>query len=143
MKTVRQLLDSKEGQVWSIGPDASVYEALVLMAEKQIGALLVMDDTGMIGLISERDYARSIVLRGRTSKDTAVREVMTERVVCTRPDHTLEEAMALMTEKRVRHLPVLAEGKVVGLISIGDLIKSIISEHKFIIEQLEHYISSG
>ncbi len=143
MKTVRQLLDSKEGQVWSIGPDASVYEALVLMAEKQIGALPVMDDTGMIGLISERDYARSIVLRGRTSKDTAVREVMTERVVCTRPEHTLEEAMALMTEKRVRHLPVLAEGKVVGLISIGDLIKSIISEHKFIIEQLEHYISSG
>ncbi len=143
MKTVGQLLNTKEGQVWSIGPDASVYEALVLMAEKQIGALLVMDDTGMVGLISERDYARSIILRGRTSKDTRVREVMTKRVVCTQQDHTLEEAMALMTEKRVRHLPVIAEGNVVGLISIGDLIKSIISEHKFIIEQLEHYISSG
>lgn len=143
MKTVAQLLDDKERQVWSIGPDASVYEALVLMAEKQIGALLVIDDTGMVGLISERDYARSVILRGRTSKDTKVSEVMTRRVVCTRPNHTLEEAMALMTDKRVRHLPVVAEGKVVGLISIGDLIKSIISEHKFIIEQLEHYISSG
>jgi CBS domain-containing protein len=143
MKTIQQLLDTKGDQVWSIGPDASVYDALVVMAEHQIGALLVMDDSGMIGLISERDYARDVVLRGRTSKDTRVRDVMAKRVICTRPDHTLEEAMALMTEKRVRHLPVIAEGKVIGLISIGDLIKSIISEHKFIIEQLEHYISSG
>jgi CBS domain-containing protein len=143
MKTVQQLLDTKGEQVWSIGPDASVYDALVAMAEHQIGALLVMDDTGMIGLISERDYARNIVLRGLASKDTRVRDVMTRRVVCTRPTQTLEEAMALMTEKRVRHLPVIADGKVIGLISIGDLIKSIISEHKFIIEQLENYISSG
>jgi CBS domain-containing protein len=143
MKTIQQLLDTKGQQVWSIGPDASVYDALVAMAEHQIGALLVMDDTGMIGLISERDYARNIVLRGLASKDTQVRDVMTRRVVCTRPTQTLEEAMALMTEKRVRHLPVIADGKVIGLISIGDLIKSIISEHKFIIEQLENYISSG
>jgi CBS domain-containing protein len=143
MKTIQQLLDTKGQQVWSIGPDASVYDALVAMAEHQIGALLVMDDTGMIGLISERDYARNIVLRGLASKDTRVRDVMTRRVVCTRPTQTLEEAMALMTEKRVRHLPVIADGKVIGLISIGDLIKSIISEHKFIIEQLENYISSG
>lgn len=143
MKTVQQLLDTKGEQVWSIGPDASVYDALVAMAEHQIGALLVMDDTGMIGLISERDYARNIVLRGLASKDTRVRDVMTRRVVYTRPTQTLEEAMALMTEKRVRHLPVIADGKVIGLISIGDLIKSIISEHKFIIEQLENYISSG
>jgi CBS domain-containing protein len=143
MKTIQQLLDTKGDQVWSIGPDASVYDALVVMAEHQIGALLVMDDSGMIGLISERDYARDVVLRGRTSKDTRVRDVMAKRVIYTRPDQTLEEAMALMTERRVRHLPVMAEGKVIGLISIGDLIKSIISEHKFIIEQLEHYISSG
>jgi CBS domain-containing protein len=143
MKTIQQLLGDKGSQVWSIGPDASVYDALVLMAEKQIGALLVEDDGGTIGLLSERDYARSVILRGRTSKETLVRDVMSKPVVCTRPDQTLEEAMALMTEKRVRHLPVIADGKVVGLISIGDLIKSIISEHKFIIEQLEHYISSG
>jgi CBS domain-containing protein len=143
MKTVQQLLDIKGNQVWSIGPDASVYDALVLMAEQQLGALLVVDDTGMIGLISERDYARDVALKGKTSKDTRVRDVMAKRVVCARPDQALEEAMALMTEKRVRHLPVIADGKVVGLISIGDLIKSIISEHKFIIEQLENYISSG
>jgi CBS domain-containing protein len=143
MKTIQQLIDDKGSQVWSIGPDASVYDALVLMADKQIGALLVMDEGSMIGLISERDYARSVILRGRTSKETRVRDVMTKRVVCTKPDQTLEEAMALMTEKRVRHLPVIDNEQVVGLISIGDLIKSIISEHKFIIEQLEHYISSG
>jgi CBS domain-containing protein len=143
MKTVQQLLDIKGNQVWSIGPDASVYDALVLMAEHQLGALLVVDDTGMIGLISERDYARDVALRGKTSRETRVRDVMAKRVVCTRPDQTLEEAMALMTEKRVRHLPVIADGQVIGLISIGDLIKSIISEHKFIIEQLENYISTG
>jgi CBS domain-containing protein len=143
MKTIQQLIDDKGSQVWSIGPDASVYDALVLMADKQIGALLVMDEGSMIGLISERDYARSVILRGRTSKETRVGDVMTKRVVCTKPDQTLEEAMALMTEKRVRHLPVIDNEQVVGLISIGDLIKSIISEHKFIIEQLEHYISSG
>jgi CBS domain-containing protein len=143
MRTIQQLLDTKGSQVWSVDPDASVYEALVIMAERQIGALLVMENERMIGLISERDYARSVILRGRTSKDTRVREVMTERVICTRPDQTLEEAMALMTEKRVRHLPVIVGDQVVGILSIGDLIKSIISEHKFIIEQLEHYISSG
>jgi CBS domain-containing protein len=143
MRTIQQLLDAKGREVWSIGPDASVYEALLSMAERKVGALLVMEDTRMVGLISERDYARSVILRGRTSQETRVREVMTERVICTRPDQTLEEAMALMTEKRVRHLPVIVGDEVVGLISIGDLIKSIISEHHFNIEQLEHYISSG
>ncbi|MCG6895881.1 MAG: CBS domain-containing protein [Thiocapsa sp.] len=143
MRTVQQLLEDKGTEVWSISPDASVYDALVLMANHQIGALLVIDETGAVGLISERDYARDVVLRGKTSKETPVGDVMTKRVVCTSPDQTLEEAMALMTEKRVRHLPVVADGQILGLISIGDLIKSIISEHKFIIEQLEHYISSG
>jgi len=143
MRTVQQLLEDKGTEVWSISPDASVYDALVLMANHQIGALLVIDETGAVGLVSERDYARDVVLRGKTSKETPVGDVMTKRVVCTSPDQTLEEAMALMTEKRVRHLPVVADGQILGLISIGDLIKSIISEHKFIIEQLEHYISSG
>ena len=143
MRTVQQLLEDKGTEVWSISPDASVYDALVLMANHQIGALLVIDETGAVGLVSERDYARDVVLRGKTSKETPVGDVMTKRVVCTSPDQTLEEAMALMTEKRVRHLPVVADGHILGLISIGDLIKSIISEHKFIIEQLEHYISSG
>lgn len=143
MKTVEQLLHEKGRHIWSIGPDASVYDAIALMAEQAIGALLVMDDIGMVGLISERDYARRVVLQGRSSRETAVHEVMTKRVVCARPDQTLEQAMALMTEKRVRHLPVIEDHQVIGLISIGDLVKSIISEQQFIIEQLEHYITSG
>lgn len=142
MKTIQQLVDEKGPHVWSIHPEATVYAALALMAEHQIGALLVIDDTGPVGLISERDYARYVVLRGKTSRETPVHEIMTRRVVCSTPDQTLEEAMALMTEKRVRHLPVIADGQVLGMISIGDLIKSIISEQRFIIEQLEHYITS-
>ncbi|MBK1724988.1 CBS domain-containing protein [Thiocystis violacea] len=141
MKKIQELLDQKGDRVWSIGPDATVYEALTLMAEHRIGALLVTDSTGLIGLISERDYAREGILRGRSSKETAVRDIMTHRVVCATPEQSLEEAMILMTEKRVRHLPVIDGGQVLGLVSIGDLVKSIISEQKFIIEQLEHYIS--
>jgi CBS domain-containing protein len=143
MKTVEQLLHEKGRHIWSIGPNASVYDAIALMAEHGIGALPVMDDSHMVGLISERDYARQVVLQGRSSRETPVHEVMTKRVVCTQPDQTLEQAMALMTEKRVRHLPVIEESRVIGLISIGDLVKSIISEQQFIIEQLEHYITSG
>ena len=142
MKKVHQLLDEKGTQVWSIGPEASVYEALALMADKGIGALLVIDDTGPVGLFSERDYARNVVLKGRTSRDTPVGEIMSSHVLCVTPDQPAEEAMALMTEHRVRHLPVIDDGQVLGMVSIGDLIKSIISEQKFIIEQLEHYISS-
>ncbi len=142
MKKIDQLLENKGSQVWSIHPDASVLEALALMAEKHIGALLVIDDTGPVGVISERDYARSVVLKGKTSRDTRVREIMSTHVVCVTPDQTIEEGMALMTERRVRHLPVIDGGQVLGLVSIGDLVKSIISEQKFIIEQLEHYINS-
>lgn len=142
MSTIRELLDAKGGRVWSIGPDASVFDALTLMAEHGIGALLVTDGTGPVGLISERDYAREGILRGRSSKETPVRDIMTRRVVCATPDQSLEDAMILMTEKRVRHLPVLEGGEVLGLVSIGDLVKSIISEQRFIIEQLEHYINS-
>lgn len=142
MKKILQLLDEKGSQVWSIQPDATVYDALALMADKGIGALLVIDDTGPVGLLSERDYARNVVLKGKASKHTPVREIMTTRVVCVAPDQTVEEAMALMTEKRVRHLPVIDDGQMLGIVSIGDLVKSIISEQQFIIEQLEHYISS-
>ncbi len=142
MKTVRDLLRVKGNQVWSIGPDASVYEALSLMAEKDVGALLVLDGTGQLaGILSERDYARKIVLKGKTSRETPVREIMTERVVWVRPDQTIEECMALMTNKRVRHLPVLEAGRLIGVISIGDVVKDIISEQEFIIGQLENYIT--
>jgi CBS domain-containing protein len=142
MKQIQQLLDEKGTRVWSIGPDATVYEALALMAEKGIGALVVMDGTRPVGLFSERDYARNVILKGRASRDTPVREIMSSPVLCVTPHQPLEEAMALMTEHRVRHLPVIREGQVLGMVSIGDLIKSIISEQKFIIEQLEHYITS-
>lgn len=143
MKTIEMLLANKGTQVWSIRPDASVLDALALMAEKEIGALLVIDDSGPVGVISERDYARSVALKGKTSRSTPVRGIMTSPVRCVTPDATVEESMALMTERRVRHLPVVDGNQVVGLVSIGDLVKSIISDQKFIIEQLEHYISNG
>ncbi len=141
MKSIRRLLDEKGHQVWCIGPEATVYDALALMADKGVGALLVTDATGPVGLFSERDYARNVILKGRTSRDTPVREIMTRHVLCVAPDQPVEEAMALMTEHRVRHLPVIEQGQVLGMVSIGDLIKSVIAEQKFIIEQLEHYIT--
>lgn len=142
MKTAREVLRHKGGTVHTIGSGATVFEALARMAELEIGALVVVDGGRPVGLLSERDYARSVVLKGRTSRDTPVREIMTRRVIAVRPEQPLEECMALMTEKRVRHLPVVEDGKLVGLISIGDLIKAMVSEQQFIIEQLEHYISS-
>jgi CBS domain-containing protein len=142
MNTIQQLLDEKGTQVWSIHPEASVFDALALMAEKGVGALLVIDDTGAVGLISERDYARNVALKGKTSRDTKVANIMTSHVICVTPDQPIEEAMALMTEKRVRHLPVLDGGQVLGMVSIGDLVKSIIADQRYVIEQLEHYISS-
>lgn len=142
MKTVKQILDSKGRDVWSINADDSVYDAVRLMAEKQIGALLVMDKGRLVGIVTERDYARKVVLEGRSSKKTPVKQIMESNVLCVGPEQTVEESMALMTEKRVRHLPVLnAKNDVEGIISIGDLVKSIIAEQKFIIEQLVHYIT--
>ena len=142
MKTVRELLRNKGYHVWSIGPDATVYEALTLMAGKDVGALLVLDNAGqLVGILSERDYARKIVLKGKTSRETPVREIMTEKVVWVRPDQTIEECMALMTNKRIRHLPVQEEGRLLGVISIGDVVKDIISEQEFVIAQLENYIT--
>lgn len=140
MKTIERLLKQKGNQVWSIGPTASVIEALALMAEKQIGALLVIGDTGPIGVIFERDYARSVALKGKTSRATPARD-MTSPVVRVRPDQTLQEAMALMTDRRVRHLPVMDGERLLGLVSIGDLVKAIISEQQFMIEELEGYIN--
>ncbi len=141
MKKVRDILDHKGRNVWSIGPEASVFDALKLMAEKDIGALVVLDGGNLVGIISERDYARKIVLLGRASPTTQVKEIMTTDVVCVDPERNVDECMALVTEKRVRHLPVLENGKLIGLISIGDLVKSIITEQQFIIEQLERYIT--
>ncbi|MBI2091328.1 MAG: CBS domain-containing protein [Deltaproteobacteria bacterium] len=141
MKKVKDILKVKGHDVWSIEPGATVYDAMKLMADKEIGALMVMEGTKLVGLISERDYARKVILLGRSSKTTEVKEIMTSRVVYAQPDQNIEECMALMTEKRVRHLPVMEEGELVGVISIGDLVKSIIAEQKFIIEQLERYIT--
>jgi CBS domain-containing protein len=141
MSTVREILRDKGCDVWSIAPDATVYEALQRMADKNIGAMLVFDACNLVGILSERDYARKVILHGKSSRDTLVREIMTERVVYVRPEQTAEECMALMTEKRVRHLPVLEGDRVVGVVSIGDVVKSIISEQEFMIDQLERYIS--
>lgn len=141
MKSVAQVLQSKsDHSVYSISPGASVLDALKQMAERGVGALLVMEGERIAGIISERDYARKLVLLGRASHETPVREIMSSPVMYVRPDQTNEECMALMTENRLRHLPVVENGKLIGLISIGDLVKDIISEQKYIIEQLEHYI---
>lgn len=141
VKSVAHVLQSKsDHSVYTISPNASVLDALKQMAERGVGALLVMDGERIAGIISERDYARKMVLLGRASHETPVRDLMSSPVMYVRPDQTNEECMALMTENRLRHLPVVENGKLIGLISIGDLVKDIISEQKFIIEQLEHYI---
>ncbi len=142
MKTARQLLEAKGHEVWSIGPKESVSAAIELMAEKGIGALLVMEGANTVGVISERDCLRKVFLKkARSAAETEVREIMTKRVIYAPPDHSVEECMALMTDKRIRHLPVLENGKLVGVISIGDLVKAIIDEQQFIIDQLVHYIT--
>jgi CBS domain-containing protein len=143
MKTAQQLLDEKGRQVWSVHSDATVFDALRLMAEKQIGALLVIDDGDVVGLLSERDYARKVILEGRSSRATPVADIMSTTVLHALPQQTITDCMALMTDKKVRHLPVLDNGKVIGLLSIGDLVKAIISEQEFVIDQLEHYISGS
>ena len=142
MKTVKQLLESKSHGLCTIGPDARVFDALKLMAEKDVGALLVVENDKLVGILSERDYARKMILRGKSSHDTPVKEIMTERVICVQPSRTTDECMALMTEKRIRHLPVIENDKLVGVLSIGDLVKETISEQQFMIQQLESYIHS-
>jgi len=140
MTTVKHLLDRKGRRVHSIRPDASVFDALKIMAEKNIGSLVVLEDEKLVGIITERIYAREIALKGRTSSQTLVRDVMSTNVICVQPDQTVEECMAVMTKKTVRHLPVVEHGQIVGLVSIGDMVNSIIRDQEFIIDQLEHYI---
>jgi CBS domain-containing protein len=140
MTTVRQLLDRKGRKTWSVHPDATVFDAIAEMAEKNIGSLVVMEDGEFIGIITERDYARNVVLKGKTSPATPVRDIMETKVVNARPEESVEQCMALMSEKRVRHLPVFEGRKLIGIVSIGDLVKSTIGDQKFLIDQLEHYI---
>ena len=142
MKYVAELLNKKGDDVWSVNPDTPVYQALELMSEKNCGTVLVLEEEKLVGILSERDYARKVTLKGKSSKDTPVKEIMSSEVVCIRPTQTINDCMELMTDKRVRHLPVMeGEGNLVGLISIGDVVKEVISEQKFIINQLESYIS--
>lgn len=141
MYTVRQILQNKGQQVWSISPAASVYEALQLMAAKDIGALAVVEEDRLVGIFSERDYARKVILHGKTSRETRVDEIMTGKVVIVGPERTTDECMALMTEKHIRHLPVVEGERLIGLISIGDVVKAVISNQEFVINQLENYIS--
>ena len=140
MKTVAQLLTLKPGDLVTIAPGVTVLDAIKLLAEKNVGAVLVMEGPRLVGMFSERDYVRNVDLKGKSSASTSVSEVMTRDVVFVTPAHTNEDCMALMTDKRVRHLPVVANDQVVGLLSIGDLVKDIISEQQFIISQLESYI---
>ncbi len=138
-----QLLNVKGHDVWSLSPDATVYVSIDQMAQKGVGALLVLEGRRLVGVVSERDYARKVILKGKASKETRVREIMSSPVICARPQLTVEETMALMTEKRIRHLPVVVEERVVGVISIGDVVRSVIEDKEFHIQQLTNYITGG
>jgi CBS domain-containing protein len=142
MKTVQQILEGKALKVLSVDPDTSVFDALQLMAEKDVGALVALEKGQMVGIFSERDYARKVILQGKSSRETTVREIMTARVVCVNPLQTVDQCMALMTDKRIRHLPVIDSNLVVGVISIGDVVKEVIADQQFQIHQLEQYIHS-
>lgn len=140
MKTLKQLLDSKGREIYTISPEASVFDALRLMAEKSVGALIVTDAGKIAGVISERDYARKVILHGKSSQELQVRDIMTSKVVTVNPRQTVEECMALMTERRIRHLPVTEGERLIGVLSIGDLVKEVIAEQQQTIQQLESYI---
>lgn len=140
MKTVERMLQAKAKRVWSIEPEQTVADALQLMAEKDVGALLVLSGERLVGIVTERDVVRKLTLQGRDPSTTSVREIMTDRVLYVRPKQTLEECMALMTEKHLRHLPVVEEGRIFGIISIRDVVAEVVAEKSFIIEQLENYI---
>ena len=142
MKTVSHLLNDKGSDVWSLAPDATVYEAIELMSQKGVGALLVMEGERLVGIVSERDYTRKVILKEKSSREkTRIRGIMSRRVICARPEHTVEEAMAIMTDKRIRHLPVVVDEKVVGVISIDDVVRGVIEDREFHIEQLTNYIT--
>jgi CBS domain-containing protein len=143
IKTVGDILRIKGNDVWSTTPDATVYEALQTMAEKNVGALVVLDANTVVGIMSERDYARKVILHGKSSREIRVREIMTSEVYYVRPDQDIQDCMAQMTEKRVRHLPALENDQLVGIISIGDVVKALIAEHESTIKHLEDYITGG
>lgn len=141
MKTIRQVLEAKGNEILSISPDRSVYHAVEIMAEKGVGSLIVLEKGKVVGLVSERDYARKIILKGLSSPKTPVRDIMATRVVYARPELTIEEGMALMTDKCCRHLPIMDKGQLLGVLSIGDLVKASLAEKSFLIDQLENYIT--
>ena len=141
MKTVDQILDSKGHDVWSVDPRDTVFDSLRSMSDKGVGSMLVMEGDKLVGIVTERDYARKVILEGKSSKKTPVSEIMSSKVLCVSPDRTVEECMALMTDKRARHLPVVDHKRVVGVVSIGDLVKAMISEQQVLIDQLQHYIT--
>lgn len=139
--SISEILDNKGTQVWSVTPETSVYDAIKLMAEKNIGALAVVEGDRLIGILSERDYTRKVILQGKASKTTQVREIVSGQIVAVTRDHTVQDCLRLMTNHRIRHLPVMQEGKLIGLVSIGDLVNSVISVQRTTIEQLQTYIS--
>ena len=141
MRTVKDILNAKGNDIWSVNPDDTVFDAIKLMADKEVGSLLVMDGGKLAGIVTERDYARKVVLEGKSSRNARVSEVLTSEVLCATPERTIDECMALMTDKRARHLPVVDGDTVVGVVSIGDLVKATISEQQVLIEQLQHYIT--
>ena len=143
MHRVHHIIADKGRDVWSIDPDASVYDAIEVMAEKNVGALVVIENDKLAGIISERDYARKVILEGKASKETAVRDIMVTKVICVRPDQSIDDCMSIMTEKRIRHLPVMHEGQLGGMITLGDVVKCIIADQKYEIDELQHYIHSA
>ena len=143
MRTIEQLLQVKGSDIWSIEPQTTAYNALQIMAEKNVGALLVMEKEKLLGIFSERDYARKVILKEKSSKNTSVGELMTREVIYISADSTLEESMALMTAKRIRHLPVLKNNQLIGIVTLGDVVRQIISDQKFAIRELEKYITGG
>ncbi len=140
METVRSILENKGSEIVSISPDATVYEAIAEMARREVGALLVLSDRELVGIVSERDYARKVILQGRSSKETSVHEIMTPSPITVTPAHTIDDCMRIVTDKHIRHLPVMDEGELRGLVSIGDLVKAIISSQAYTIDQLHAYI---
>ncbi len=143
MKRVKHLLDKKGQDIWSIGPDDFVFDAIQEMADKNVGALVVIKNDKLVGIISERDYARKVILQDKSSHKTRVRDIMTSHVICGRPDQPIDECMAVMTEKRMRHLPILHQKQLVGMITLGDVVKSIIEDQEHEIEELYHYIHTA
>ena len=141
--TIESILNRKNNEVWSVSPDATVYDAIAMMAEKNVGALLVVENDQLVGIISERDYTRKVMLRGKRSRESLVREIMSTQLTTVDPKQSVDECLRSMTEKRVRHLPVVKEGEICGVISIGDLVKHVISMQSATIDQLERYISGG